>query len=84
VADAGLRDILIHAYSRVDLDIIWDVVATNCLSSRLESGRSWTRAAASAGTVTPGLESVQGAGRRWVLCDDSGDAPVLVEAGERQ
>ncbi len=24
---AGLRDILIHAYSRVDLDIIWDVVA---------------------------------------------------------
>ena len=23
---AGLRDILIHAYSRVDLDIIWDVV----------------------------------------------------------
>ncbi len=24
---AGLRDILIHAYSSVDLDIIWDVVA---------------------------------------------------------
>ena len=24
---AGLRDILIHAYSHVDLDIIWDVVA---------------------------------------------------------
>jgi uncharacterized protein with HEPN domain len=24
---SGLRDILIHAYSRVDLDIIWDVVA---------------------------------------------------------
>ena len=24
---AGLRDILIHAYSRVDMDIIWDVVA---------------------------------------------------------
>jgi uncharacterized protein with HEPN domain len=24
---AGLRDILIHAYSRVDVDIIWDVVA---------------------------------------------------------
>jgi uncharacterized protein with HEPN domain len=24
---AGLRDILIHAYARVDLDIIWDVVA---------------------------------------------------------
>jgi uncharacterized protein with HEPN domain len=23
---AGLRDILIHAYSRVDIDIIWDVV----------------------------------------------------------
>jgi uncharacterized protein with HEPN domain len=24
---AGLRDILIHAYSHVDLDIIWDIVA---------------------------------------------------------
>jgi len=24
---AGLRDIVIHSYSRVDLDIIWDVVA---------------------------------------------------------
>jgi uncharacterized protein with HEPN domain len=24
---AGLRDVLIHAYSSVDLDIIWDVVA---------------------------------------------------------
>jgi len=24
---AGLGDILIHVYSRVDLDIIWDVVA---------------------------------------------------------
>ena len=23
---AGLRDILIHAYSRVDLDIVWDIV----------------------------------------------------------
>ena len=23
---AGLRDVLIHAYSRVDIDIIWDVV----------------------------------------------------------
>lgn len=24
---AGLRDVLIHAYSTVDLDIVWDVVA---------------------------------------------------------
>lgn len=24
---AGLRDVLIHAYSSVDLDIIWDIVA---------------------------------------------------------
>ncbi len=24
---AGLRDLLIHAYSRVDLDIVWDIVA---------------------------------------------------------
>ena len=24
---AGLRDVLIHAYSSVDLDILWDVVA---------------------------------------------------------
>lgn len=35
---AGLRDILIHAYSRVDVDIIWDVVA-NKLPGLAESVR---------------------------------------------